>query len=714
MSAAPLIRTPQLQGGTLYTFSSAARDLSRTLNNDNLRFVFSKFVLLNLPNMQQLDVNTFGNYNNYIQFNTIDGVIQNQAFVSDDNINFSQGLQNYVFNLENLILNDTSYDQSTNQSVAERVFFKWLKETGALRFRAATSTEKSQPLVLSNTPRFVEEDQADTGTVQYSRVVKYIGDIDIINNVGKNGDAYTELYIYVPTEAGATPTVLFKALDDNNYGPDMRIEGSTEFINGRTSATVSPDGLDLRAFYDYDDALSGSGSGGYTDSDANWMAQTTPPTEFNSYFTQPTSFVDPTNTDIQKYNQDYGVSPAGAAVAYRRSKLDGISVDFDAADYYGITNDPAINTIAQFNSTPNATNFDFNAILLYYDIFDPSNLSTKATNLYGILIVDNITDTPNGGYIQRLPKYKPNSLTKENGNSYGFKVNLRFDASLVAGGVNTIVNEYNTFSMGLFSDAVAELQDAVNTFSRQATQIRSLQTQVDALTTRSYALDSIAELQAEFDALNLRITNSQVALASSRSLLDLIAKNSDDLLALMNNRTSINVQYNTDVLQAGPGILLNKNTPNKVIIQNTSQDYTLPVISNNSGVQITEVSPINLNSSNNQVNFVLTDFTNMARVYTESQTDGTPIPAISNIVFRIDDSQFKFKTGQVVRIVFPLDTNFGGYDISIVTDSVGAKGFGNYGINCATIVNSELSTRPIIELICTDGNLYTFTYDVLR
>lgn len=80
MSAAPLIRTPQLQGGTLYTFSSAARDLSRSLNNDNLRFVFSKFVLLNIPNMQALDVDTFSNFNNYIQFNTIDGVIQIKRF----------------------------------------------------------------------------------------------------------------------------------------------------------------------------------------------------------------------------------------------------------------------------------------------------------------------------------------------------------------------------------------------------------------------------------------------------------------------------------------------------------------------------------------------------------------------------------------------------------------------------------------------------------
>lgn len=714
MSAAPLIRTPQLQGGTLYTFSSAARDLSRSLNNDNLRFVFSKFVLLNIPNMEALDVDTFSNFNNYIQFNTIDGVIQNQAFSADDNVNFAQSLQNYPLNLENLILNDPDYDQTTNQSISERIFFKWLKETGALRFRAATSTEKSQALTLAGTPRFVEEDQAETGAVQYDQVVKYIGDIDIVNNVGKGGDAYTELYIYVPTEAGKTPVVLYKTLSDNNYSPGLRIEGETEFINGRDSSTVQPEGLDIRAFYDYDDALSGAGSGGYTDSDANWMGQTTPATEFNSYFTEPTSFTDITNDNITKFNQDYGLTPSGKVVSYRRSRLDGIALDFEPASYYGITNDPSISTIAQYNSTPGATNFKFNAVLVYYDLFDPSDLSTKATNLYGVLITDNITDTPNGGFIQRLPKFKPNTLTKENGNSYGFKLNLRFDASLVAGGVNTIVNEYNTFSMGLFSDAVAELQTATNQFTRQSTQIRSLQAQIDSLTTRSFALDSILELQTEIDLLNTRITNSQVALNNSRALLDLIAKNSDDLQALMNGRTSINVQYNTDVLAAGSGMLLNRNTPNRIVVENIQQQYALPVITNNAGIQISSSSLLDLNSSTNQVNFYLSQFTNMLRVNTETETDGTPIPAISNIVFRIDDSLNKFKTGQCIRIVFPTVTDFGGYDISIVTDSQNSRGFGVYGVNVATIVNSELSTIPIIEVTCVDATTYTFVYDILR
>ena len=66
MATTPLIKTPQADGGTFYTFSSAAMDLSKTLNNDSLKLVFSKFVLLNIPDFDKLDINTFGNYNNYM------------------------------------------------------------------------------------------------------------------------------------------------------------------------------------------------------------------------------------------------------------------------------------------------------------------------------------------------------------------------------------------------------------------------------------------------------------------------------------------------------------------------------------------------------------------------------------------------------------------------------------------------------------------------
>jgi uncharacterized protein (UPF0147 family) len=78
-----------------------------------------------------------------MQFDTIDGMIWNGGLKADPNINFTESFQNYALNLEELIISDSDFDNTIRRSVAERVFFKWLKETGAMRFRAATALEKN-------------------------------------------------------------------------------------------------------------------------------------------------------------------------------------------------------------------------------------------------------------------------------------------------------------------------------------------------------------------------------------------------------------------------------------------------------------------------------------------------------------------------------------------------------------------------------------------
>ena len=242
--------------------------------------------------------------------------------ICNPNVNFTESLQNYALNLEELIISDASYDNTIQRSVAERVFFKWLKETGAMRFRAATTLEKNPGVAR---PLFVEEDSISTATEEYNRVVKYVGDIDIVNNVDKAGEAYTELYINVPTEVGGTPTILFDSISDANYQPSLKIQGKDEFILGRNASTIQPQGLSINAFYDYDQPLlNPTGPAGYTDPNANWMDESTPPTTIDSYFTEPNTFTNPTSVFIQKYPADYG-SPIGYnGTAYIRSELESL------------------------------------------------------------------------------------------------------------------------------------------------------------------------------------------------------------------------------------------------------------------------------------------------------------------------------------------------------------------------------------------------------
>jgi len=704
MATTPLIRTPQADGGTFYTFSSAAKDLSRTLNNDNLKLVFSKFVLLNLPDFDRLDPTTFSEKQNYMQFDTIDGAIWNGGLKGDPNINFTESLQNYALNLEELIISDVSYDNTTNLSVTERVFFKWLKETGAMRFREATALEKASGIT---DPRFVEEDQVTSGPRQYRRVVKYIGEIDIVNNVDKAGEAYTELYINVPTEVGKTPTILFSSVSDTNYQPSLKIQGTSEYIMGRNSASVHPQGLDMFAFYDYDQALQGPGPAGYTDPDANWMDESTPPSATDVYFTEPNSFTSVLNAEIRKYPADYNNPSGYSGSAYLRSELDGISIDFNPNDYQQIVQDAAISTIPQFNGTDLAESFEFNSVLVYYDMVDLSDSSKTTTNLYGLLLLDNITPTTDGGFIQRYPKFKPNLVTGQNGNSFGFKINLRFDASPGTAGIDTIVNDYNTFSMGLFSDASAQLQASAAIFQRQQLELTDIEKRLNSLENTVNAVSTSAFLQEQINSLQSQIDKASLAFASSTTLLDLIAKNADEIQSLANGEVSQTLQYNTEVVRQGTGISVNTNTPNQIQISNTVQAYNFMVPLDVNELQITATNPLNLNVVAPEVFTDLSTYTNMLRLDTINQAAG-------DLSIYIDDTSVQWRTGQVVRLTFNNVPLLGSRNIKIYTDAPSRLNTGRFGKLAVTIPNSKLSELPIIDLVCLEQGVLNFAYDCIK
>ena len=148
MAKTPFIRPLQVQGGTFYTFSSSAEDLGYTFNNSTNKFTFSKFALLNIPNFD----NSSSSETNYVRLNGPDGAFLDwanntqQIITGNSNIDFSQSFQSYCLNLESTITSDGNYDPDKKQNVSERVFFKWLKELGAIRFRPANSNEVASTL----------------------------------------------------------------------------------------------------------------------------------------------------------------------------------------------------------------------------------------------------------------------------------------------------------------------------------------------------------------------------------------------------------------------------------------------------------------------------------------------------------------------------------------------------------------------------------------
>jgi hypothetical protein len=247
----PLIRRTPISGGTFITGTSAGEDLSFTLGQvQTKKFRFSKFAVLRIPPLLDRP------QENTMRLQGISGAyeIVRESFSNDMNKIFTESFQNYCLNLETGLLSQNSYDVIDDRTVFERVFWKWLKETGSMRFDFFDTTNDGNGELL-----FREEyDEDDV----YNRVVKYIGEVAWSGNQQNKYATYSEVYITIPEITGTTPNVLFKQVHDGNYGYNTEYNGqlrnsndsySTEYIYGRNWDTVHPDNLDLRAWYDNDD-----------------------------------------------------------------------------------------------------------------------------------------------------------------------------------------------------------------------------------------------------------------------------------------------------------------------------------------------------------------------------------------------------------------------------------------------------------------------------
>jgi hypothetical protein len=642
--ASPLIRIPQEQGGTMYAFSSAARDLTRAYYNPDINFEYSKFALLDIP-----VVATPGNGENYIQFEKLfkGGAPSASSYLpnADANVSFAETLQNYALNFENFILTDDDFDPSIYASDAEKVFFKWLHHIGAFEVINANTQQ-----VVSGYSRAIEsEDTTNTGN-NYSRVVKYLGNIDVSNDKNYQGNTYNEIFVNVPSSVGYTPEVLFKSSNYNTtataYSPDTK-------INGRAGQTHPDINITL-------DSLADNVNG---EIDLN---------------------------PLNLYN--YGI-------------------EWNAPLYAKIANDPTLNNFLDYSKR--GGDFRFNAILVYYDVYSKSNIVNKSTNLYGIIILDNFKDDSlsQGWYIPELTKYKPNDVTGLNGNAFALKLNVKFNSSLDNVGVEANINDYATFSMDIFLDTTTALENAarlmVQANARYASIVDRLANVEDLLMTSNTATNLLARVQD----LEKSLEDAALNYAESTSILDMITSVNTRLNQVISGQIPSEVQYNTDVLAGGDGMTIDKSNPDYIKLVNTNYGYTLnevfeyDFISNTTGTLI---------DGSNLFNMTLTasaglltrvrPYDNLVRIYADAGT------LSGDLNIYLDDSINPWKKGQTVKFSFKNELpTIGTNKINIYTDKQNGWVL-KAVLNAANI----LSTKPYVELICVDQINKTFELEIIR
>lgn len=640
MTPTPYLKNISEQGGTLYVFPSVSRDLTKTLVSSDYEFSFSHFACINIPDIKSGKYSTDKGF--YIE-----------SLISDNNGNYyggytaptwssdgmgkviAENLQNYVMNFETAILNgegdNDDYDPDILTTVSEKVFWNWMQKVGAIKFNASGTQEEYGSYA--------------------DRTVQYLGDIDMLNTVEINGDVFEELYIHVPSTAGASTHVYFRTgdmTDDKNYldkyysiaNGDLDPE---DMIGRDADNEQHPYGLSMKAIYDKDKGA-------------------------NIY-----------SGDI------------GHTIDFRDSSYD---------NGYGINN----------MNAKSLEDFEFNAVLIYYDLTAKTNtpgVKRVATNLYGILFLDNVTDQPDGsgvqGFFQRYPKKK--ETVYGNGNSYALKLDLKIDTigdtdcTYTTIAVPVAVSEGSSSSSADAADwgrerlvsmiqyvkSLTQLQKCIDFFYEQKQDIIKLSERISTLENMILGIDSVSSMREDIKRLYDLCDGN--AIVDTSTLLGLIDKNTKRLDTIMNGGKDLKLQFDTDVLQPGAGIGLVK-TPNKVII-NSEQRYSVNEIQDIDGNDISNVA---ISTNSPQICIIpLKSGENFAVININDQGDCN-----DNFNIRIDETDYQWEVGQSMKIYFVCEEGSLRFNAG-TTSGIVIKPKSNVTLN---ISGDDFEGHNLIEVVC--------------
>lgn len=444
----PLLRKLRVTGGTIYTFPSVLEDIGLNINERNNKVSISHYALLNIPTSNTVDKEDNLNVN---RFNptlipghkkTYTNMTGNEG--SNASTHIAASLQNYVMNMETVLRNHDDYNYSLSETVSERVFWKWLKESGAIRW----TYDKASGTFVEEFESIIDDNDSEIKT-GYERVVQCVGEVTASANTNNEYGAFDETYISIPSSYGAAQQY-FKVKEDKNYQLGKAYP-CTEHLEGRLEDDNVVYTIN-KTFADYfigneGDLPSVQYADGTSLLNDHWAVTEGIPfqsqTDSSLYYVTDKpldelvelGLVEDTLSDINfilNYEKD--------DIQYKRSVLDGVSLINNlselrkvyqkrSGDTQTVLDDLSYDKINIDYSIK--SRFNFNTVLLYYSIIDKDTGNVLATNLYGVMFLEGpieIDATANTGfhtkfYIPTIDKVK--SGGNAIGTGYSLKVNVK-------------------------------------------------------------------------------------------------------------------------------------------------------------------------------------------------------------------------------------------------------------------------------------------------
>ncbi len=454
-----------------------------------------------------------------------------------ESIAIATDLQNYMMNLECTLLNQDSYNYQEYHTVSERAFFHWLKSFEKRYNNSKLSLERTQN---GNDVYYKETDNTN-------RVVQCFGAIDAGNSLSTEFGMFNETYVNIPTSYGNGP-VFFKQVQDSSetnyiYGKTYNA-GDSEHLQGRKNNVDTLKILsDVKPKYD-------SGTS-YKLDDAYEIVK-----DINEIQSACRAFTNDKNIQINSYD-DVNID--------QKTQFSGKYCDI----------------------TSELCEFGFNAILLYYSVYD-QNDTTKtayAINLFGIVFLDSPSSVQDGqAKIPSLIKKKSfGGANKANffGNSYSFRVNIKtlsvYDNTDAMIQDNTTMSSINSVD---FSDIVSNLNRAIDVMN---TNVQSTMAIQDAYMTTLKLTDEnkqkLQELETKLDGyLNGSKTSGIVSQNIRTKIIQPITDTSIDS-SVSDGNNMIKIQLNkqlTDFINTEEYQGSTYTSPIKIL--NDEYTYNVPTV----------------------------------------------------------------------------------------------------------------------------------------
>lgn len=434
----PLIQRLRDQSGTIYIFPSASEDINLNLNNTSNGVALSHYALLNIPTLKRSSL-----LMDYVES------VEHPIKQGDGNSLMQVSLQNYMMNLETMILNDPNYNFQDFNTVTERVFWKWFTKITNTRFTKITTS---------------------TGKEYYKHnAVSCFGKIDAENHLSTEFSMFNETYINIPTSYGGGP-VYFREKTDNLLSDGVKFTDNTkDALEGRddtNTLNISYTNFNDKPFFDNQD----DGSYTFSSFDGDLMEIVKSVTNINEAI----------NTELGKNVQV--------------NNFDDINVDVAQQ----LTTD-TVNLVKD--------EFKFNAILLYYTVYDKNDTvkHAEAINLFGIIFLDGLKPVTNVSATEQYliqPFVKRKSTATNFGNSFSFRVNMKtlsiYDNTDAIIQDNTTMSSVNSVD---FSDVISQLNKAVSIMNANAKTTEVIQDEYAKIkTTYNDQAEKITNLYHQLDA----------------------------------------------------------------------------------------------------------------------------------------------------------------------------------------------------------------------